>query len=376
MLMTKTRYRFAGRGLELNVGHGIDPQITRTLQEELGLYEQVGLEGKAEVVVNVADTLPKTQVRLVNPAIHLEVEDGFIVRYKGYAIMSRKRDGQVVFDVEIERRYNPVVNYLRKLNNIQYNSVAERVGHILFENVLIPAIYFDADKFLLHASAFQNENGDAVLVGGTGGVGKTSLELELCIHRGFGFLADDMGIITKTGLVYPNLAFPKVYGYNLRDNSDLKKRIMKGRSLPDQFAWKFRQTLFGDSGVRRKVSPRQLYARYLTKPANLRHYIILLREARDNIESLEIDSETAAAMSINVLLTELGTFNNHVLWHEYNCLVEGRKPILSLQETVSRWRALTRQVLAGVKCQVILIPLKIEHETFINKVSNLITALN
>lgn len=30
MLMTKTRYRFAGRGLELNIGHGIDPQIART----------------------------------------------------------------------------------------------------------------------------------------------------------------------------------------------------------------------------------------------------------------------------------------------------------------------------------------------------------
>ncbi len=375
--MTKSvRYSIADKTVELNFATDIEPQITKILVEEIGLYQTSQSTGDAEIIVNVSKDLPNVAIKQVNPSIHSEVDDGFIEQFKKYAIVIRKCEGQLVFDLAIDRCKNPLVNYLSKLNNLQYNSVIERAGHIFFENILTPAMYFDEDKFLLHASAFTNQNEEVFLIGGTGGVGKTSLELELCIKGNYRFLADDMAIIDQSGNVYPNLAFPKVYGYNLRNNPDLKDRIFQNRSLADKFAWTFRQAVFGDSGVRRKVSPREIFSRVSNVPAKLRHYIILVKEARQNIELTNITPQIASDMSHSVLQTELWAFNNHILWHEYNCQVTGSKPILSLRKTLNRWQNMTEKTLANIECHLLRIPLNLDHDEFLSVVSSMIGALD
>ena len=54
---------------------------------------------------------------------------------------------------------------------------------------------------------------------------KTSLELELCNRYNKNFLADDIVVVNDKGKAFPNLSYPKIYGYNLKNNKSLKRKI-------------------------------------------------------------------------------------------------------------------------------------------------------
>ena len=87
-----------------------------------------------------------------------------------------------------------------------------------------------SDLSLIHASGVVLSNGKAILLGGTGGIGKTSLELELCLNEKASFLTDDIAVIDKEGFLWPNLSFPKIYGYNLAGNKALKRQLLSATS--------------------------------------------------------------------------------------------------------------------------------------------------
>jgi len=88
--------------------------------------------------------------------------------------------------------------------------------------MLIPSIYFNKNLAPVHCAGVSDHENRAILIGGTGGVGKTSLEMELCRNYGCSFINDDISVLDSDGWVYPNLAFPKIYGYNLENNDKVK----------------------------------------------------------------------------------------------------------------------------------------------------------
>jgi hypothetical protein len=61
-----------------------------------------------------------------------------------------------------------------------------------------------------------------------------------------------------------------------------------------------------------------------------------------------------------------------VSWHEYNRRVQGREPVLRLDNVFNRWRRLARAVLENVPCHVVRVPLEVRHDEFKERMSNLI----
>src|SRR5690606_41041284 len=104
-------------------------------------------------------------------------------------------------------------------------------GMVFHELALVPAAHWLSDVAVVHASAMAGPSGEVTLIGGTGGVGKTSLMLDLCLRRGFTFMADDISIVGADGWVHPNLAYRKIYAYHLQDNPELARRVFQGRRL-------------------------------------------------------------------------------------------------------------------------------------------------
>src|SRR5690606_2404963 len=103
-----------------------------------------------------------------------------------------------------------VKSYRSKLRGMQYTHPYEEAGQLFHEACLIPALalFFYQRIVPLHASSFEAPGGAGVLVVGTGGVGKTTSELELIRANGFRFLADDISLISGDGRLYPNFAYP------------------------------------------------------------------------------------------------------------------------------------------------------------------------
>jgi hypothetical protein len=77
-------------------------------------------------------------------------------------------------------------------------------------------------------------DGHAVALAAWGGVGKTSLMLQLVQHRGWQFLADDLAVLDDSGAVYRSPWRIPVYAHSLDGKGELRRRLFTGRGLVDR----------------------------------------------------------------------------------------------------------------------------------------------
>ena len=127
---------------------------------------------------------------------------------------------------------------------------------------------------MLHSSAVMTPAPDkgAVLFGGTGGVGKTSLEIELCKHHNCSFLTDDIAVISNIGEIFPNLAYSEIYGYNIKGDKKTQKEIFRGKSIVNRFFF-WLHSLRGDQYVRRRINPEVFYGNIQTEEVKIKSYL-------------------------------------------------------------------------------------------------------
>lgn len=354
---TVSHRRIFGRTVRIELGGSAADRI---LREELSLYPSAGRGERVDLVIRhplgaVGDA------RLVNPKSHTLLEDGFVATFSGSSVRFRFHGDalrEVAFTVGDGGR-----GWRRQLGrwrNVQFCTADEAIGQIFHELVLVPAIYFDSDRFLVHASGVVAPDGRAILFGGTGGVGKTSLELELCRGHRFRFLSDDISVLSSDGTVWPNLAFPKIYAYNLEGDPELAREIFRGRPLVDRLQWRWRRRR-GLARVRRRVSPERLYGSVQTDGAPLARYFILVREQRSSLDITPLDAETAAALSVRVMEAEYTVFHQHLVWYDFNRSVAGGADAHRPWSTFERWKRQAVSVFSNVDCFLVRVPLTMEH---------------
>jgi hypothetical protein len=335
--------------------------IAETLERELSLYPSLP-SGAAELEIETGPIrVPEIPAA---PRQHGEVEGGFIVRRgHGSACFRRLDAGRLDITFHPAAEGNTLQRWQRKWKNIQFTSRAESSGQVLHELVLLPALHFFEELVPAHASSFVLPSGEVVALGGTGGIGKTSLELELCLKRGCSFLADDVSVLDAECRLWPNFNYPKIYAYNVKNDVELERRLIAGWDVPSRAQWGLKQRKGGER-VRRRISPLELYGRVASGPARLGRYWLLVpsRVAAPSVE--RIDAERASDMTLDVLKNEFQLFHGHIAFHEFNCRARGVAPVITLQSLFARWRESLLERLSGVECALFHLPPKMDHEAF------------
>lgn len=367
-----------------------DSEGSRTLEEELSTYPVCMSDDAPDLIFEhlplerlaanrTAMATPRTTeagnpVTLHNPHSHVENENGFTAHFTMASVhysFEQTELRRIRFYANASE--HALVRHARRLVDIQFTSREERSGVIFHELALFPAMYFLRDRALIHASALQGNDEAIVLIGGTGGVGKTSLELHLGLHADYRFVADDVCAVDSDGRVWPSLAYPKIYAYNLVDDDSLRQRVLGSRGVMDRMHWMIRGRL-GPSKVRRRVSPAALYDRISTEGGPLGTYAVLVRQSVPDVRSEVIDPARAARMSAAVLETEFAQFNNHLSWHCFNRMALGEEPVTTLGEVTARWRALFEHAFARAQCRLIRIPMRMDHAEFKSTVGALLSS--
>lgn len=330
------------------------------LMAELALYREADSSSAPGFTLHLRDELPQRGAS--NPSLHIEGADGFVVRAPTGDIRFVFANSALT-DIEVAIRPDPspLRTFITRGRNIQFATPRESAGQTIHEMALVPALFFDPAHFALHSSAFRSPDGGVTLVGGTGGVGKTSLALELCRNRGFRFLADDISVVSTYGHVWPNLAFPKIYRYNVT-GTDLYETLFAQASVLDRLQWRARGLLGADK-VRRRVSPVKLYGGYSRTGGPLTRYAILMRDDGPAIRFQPIDARTAARMSGAVIAAEFWHFVNHLHWHRFNRLGQGREPVVHPVPVFERWEAQAEEVLQGCELVLCRVPRQMDLET-------------
>ncbi len=347
-----------GRSVEVHSGGGV---AGRALQTELDLYPRAA--APADLVVRRIEHTTG-RVLSANPSTHVEHDDGFTARSTMATVRYRFDDGRMSgAELAINVPASWPHRQAQKWADMQFSSREERAGMIAHEHVFVPAAAVSPGLAPLHASALLGPDERVTLFGGTGGVGKTSLEMDFILRGPYRFVADDLAVLSDDGLVHPNLAYPKVYGYNLGAADDVREAVLGGRGPLDLLHWRLHKTRGADR-VRRRVAPDVLYGTADGEPRPAGRYVVLFRETRSTVAVEPLAQADAVALSLDVLRSELAFFLGHLRLHAYNRRALGKPSLVDPDEVVDGWRRTLTAAFESAECQIVRIPLGMDHGAF------------
>ncbi len=351
------KYKIFGKNILINVE---DTEIKTILKKELSIYPAIESE-QPDVVITFTENISTENNFSSNPSIHQSYPDGFLAIFWGGEILYKKNETFISL--------NKKKNFLKKFLNTGFRSSIENAGQILHELILVPLIFFDNNKALVHASSMKNiKNNKTILFGGTGGVGKTSLELMLCRDLNYSFISDDIAVVSDDSYVYPNLSYPKIYSYNVVGNMDMRKKLFKNSTLIDKFQWEFLRKLLGPGKVRRAIAPDEIF-NSVEKTRNRidEYYILFKTNTIDKITFESIDYEDAGILTLDIIKNEYHPLFQHVIWHEYNARIMGFEPILRTEDIFSNWLRIYQDIFKNIQPKIIKIPVNIDHKSFLSQ---------
>jgi len=356
------RHRIFGKNVSIDLTGLPEAGV---LEAELNLYPSVS-EEITDLFISFAAELGRSCIKSTNPSTHQLLASGIGVvmgTSEVQFLFENGRLSRINFSF-VKPKGNILLNTFQKLKSIQYLTDREAIGQIFHELILIPSVFFDPSRAIVHASGITTPKRQTVLFGGTGGVGKTSLELELCLHKSCHFVADDLCVINNRGEVFPNLAYPKVYGYNVKGNIPVKKAIFRQRNIVDKLQWHLLTTR-GLNKVRRQISPKELYGNVISDGTGLDKFIILSRENVSKIQLVDLSASLAAKLNAKVIQSEYGVFLNHIYWHEYNSYLTNQEPYLTIEKILANLESNLAQALNNVEVYNLKIPISQDHSKFV-----------
>jgi len=361
-------YSFFGITSNLEV---TNKAYSKILTKELECYK---INGKnASILITDDWSSFDEKIISINPSIHLYGPNCIYIKNKLLNVAFVFNENGVLVTVYFKLNYvkSPFRSVLRKWLNMQFTNRIENIGQIFHELVLVPLTFFQDNLVPIHAAGFTNLD-KGFLLGGTGGVGKTTIEIDFCLNNKMAFLTDDIAIGSVNGEVFPNYNWPKIYGYNLVGNKILSEKISKTKSFLSSIHWFLHKNIFGIDKVRRRISSFNLYENTALKNVPLGHYFILNKKDCEELNCEEIELDKAIKMTVEIIISEYSAFFNHISWHEFNALSNNEKPILTKKTLEQKWTKNLYQLFENKKIRLLNIPLNIPHATFKKQVKTLI----
>jgi len=346
-----------------------DDRVKLTLEKELNLYNNAKTS-KYDVEIVFIQQMIDLGDEYISPSIHTTVNNGFLANYGDCKVLYKKENDILKIYVEMLET-NPIIKFI----SVDFNSSIQAVGTLLHEMVLVPMTYFFDDLTIIHASSFKNiKSGKVHVIGGTGGVGKTSMELLFCKKDDYSFISDDIAVVDSDGFIYPNLSYPKIYAYNVADDKEFEKIVLSNDNMMGKFQWFFIKKLRGEKRVRRRLSPVKLYDTIEKEKVTISEYIVLSRN--NLIDGIVVESipniDDSVDITFDVIHNEYNVFHDQIKWHEYNCIINNIQPIVKLDEVFKNSKIVLKQCLSSVDSKYIKLPKNMKHNDFMRDIEEFI----
>lgn len=345
-----------------------EADLDELLAESLDLYADAGSR-EPEVNIRFDRAIPPHKPSSINPRVHETFEHGMLTSFPSVDVYW-KREGNDPLEVGVTiKPRSGIRRTIHKLLSMEYAQGAEAFEQILHEFVLIPSTYFFKDVAPIHAASVT-VGGRACLLAGTGGIGKSSIMLALRRSENVGFVSDDIVVMSDTGRVNGNMAWPKIYGYNCISDA-MKSEILAGRGWIDRAHFNIRNHM-NSAHVRRKMSPDRLYRHVESASAPLCRLYYVVREDVPGLCVSELGLADAVDMTIVAVSAEYSVFHDHLYWEQYNALATDRPPMLTMEGVTSSWRRVLTTGFATAERFKISIPFKMDHAVYQDSVTDIV----
>ena len=211
-------------------------------------------------------------------------------------------------------KYNYFLESLRKtfrrLKNWNYLDLVQFLVKEFVYNIFDYCLHLKLLHFnsaLIHASAVEKD-GNGFLFLANGGVGKTTIMTYLVFNFGFKFLSDDISIIDNN-TIYLNPKYLQIYPYNLTYNPELRKQLFDKMGVLDKLHWYYRFWKYGAKGVRRRISPSDLFGMDSLAESGSISRIFFLQPIIDHtLEIKQVSPEILANKCAYITMNEIYPF--------------------------------------------------------------------
>ena len=211
---------------------------------------------------------------------------------------------------DIKRRHN-VPDPLRRFRDRDFLAPEESAAKDFIYGVLgylVQIVNLDRGASYLHACSFEKEERGIALVAWRG-IGKTTAMLKLVGEYGWKYLSDDLAMLGPPRTLSRSARRIQLDGYNLLGEEALRRRIFSQRNYWDRCAWAFRRQRYGLSGVRRRVSPEDIFgATAVAVSAPLVSPILMERADIPDFRCEFLSTGELADRAAHIVLTELDPF--------------------------------------------------------------------
>ncbi len=250
--------------------------------------------------------------------------------------------------IEIRQRFRDWNFFTRE------ETLAKNFMYNIFDFIIETKLLVNNSSFI-HASSIENQ-GKAILFVAAGGVGKTSIMMQMLKKEGWKYLADDLSIVGSNGRVYFNPKYIQIYPYNIKNDFELYNLLIKGRGALDRLHWSYRKLRYGEASVRRRVDPRVFFGP--GKVSSSAQVAKVINLVRTNVNDFEIDGigpDVISNMAAEILSLEISPF------FKYSCLCNGGgsdSPFPKIEEIKERAIRRFQEIFNNVPRYQLKIPLK------------------
>lgn len=330
--------------------HGCDRRSIDTIKKYLRLYAKISKKKDNDLKIDILCSAKIFRTKRKNIIATIKTSFGTIAFIQ---------DAIPSIHLLLKEKYcrpNLIYALLFKIRHCEFDFPQEMLGQVLYEWAIIPSIliFFNNDLTLIHGSAVSDENNEAVIFTGRGGVGKTAMELKFIIHNNFNFIADDMVPISNSGTVYLNYAFPKIYSYNVKNSKIVKSKLFRNRSVFDRLHWIMYPRIFKlPFRVRRKVDPVTFFDGKISYKASLRKIFFLTRKKVKSFDIVSLSPNEIAELSWKIILDEYRPLFEHIKRHGQH----DEKSVV-IHKISNNYKKTLINAVKNAECFLIKIPLK------------------
>lgn len=163
------------------------------------------------------------------------------------------------------------------------------------------------NKSFLHAGVFDL-NGNASIITGTGGCGKTSTLFKILEDKDSSYIAEDFGIIDKNGYTYYNPKPVSIYASDMEFGQSILTNYFNKFTNSEQWIWSIKRNLLKINPMI-KSKPNLLMDNKICQKSKIKNVIYFVRNNNQSLKIEDIKLNELTERILDASMRELKTLN-------------------------------------------------------------------
>ena len=221
-------------------------------------------------------------------------------------------------------------------------------------------------KAFIHAG-IADTNGEATVIAGTGGCGKTSTLFKILEDENKNYIAEDFGIIDENANTYYNPKPVSIYASDMEFGQSILKNFYNNFSKKEKLLWTIKRKLLKRNPMI-KAKPSKLMENRITKQSKIKNTIYFIRNNDSKISIKEIELQELVERTLDASMRELKTLNELLLLMHSNAPIEYSIP--SFEKIRKQTEKIYKQCFSRTHNKILYIPHKSKPNEIVNFLHN------